>query len=891
MSLIPGGRLGRYEITAPLGEGGMGEVYRARDTTLDREVAIKILPESVATDPERLMRFEREAKTLAALNHPHIAQIYGFEERALVMELVEGETLADRLSRGPLPLDEALAVARQIADGLEAAHDAGIIHRDLKPANVKVRRDGTVKVLDFGLAKAASGASVSQAAPLATSPLTITSPARLGPGFGEAGTQVGVILGTAAYMSPEQAKGKPVDKRADVWAFGCTLYEMLTGQRAFEGEDVTDTIVAVMSREPDWGALPPHVPPHVRLVLTRCLQKDVKRRTKDLGDVRIELDAPAAELLAPATATRRRRPAAHEAAAWVLVALLGVALALVAKGGWPGVTQSPSPAPVVSFDVPAPPGRQFGGRGSLALSPDGRMLAYILEEESGRASLWVRALDSPEPRQINISANIVNWATASPSWSPDGRQLLLTAGTSVGGMVRKVDLGGGPSMTLAEWGRSAIWGSAGVVIYTGRDLRLYRVAEGGGESMPITTLDTTAGEAAHFAIGFLPGGRRYLFVAQDRDRSRSTLYIGSIDDAARTRVTGLTARTAYAGGYLWSLDDGTLVAQAFDIASGRVTGDAKPVAETIASFAVSEGGTLATIRRNSSGRSLEWVDARGTHQVGPAGIFTGTNRPDVSPDGKRLAFVRRDASGNSDIWRLDLERNIPERLTSHPADEEAPVFSPDGRHVAFTSTRTGTGDLYRRAADGSGDDELLFESDTRKIATGFSPDGSLLLFNQSVPETGADVWALPLTGARTPVPVLVTPSLEGYASFSPDGKWIAYCSGEPGEGDQVYVSPYPANGSRTRLSTAFGSSPLWSTTGRAVLFGTPDGTVMRAELSFTQGIIRPSVPTPLVKAPSLFGHLSFALDRSAMRVLSPTPQNSNDSLTVTVNWPALLANR
>ena len=867
----------------------MGEVYRARDTTLDREVAIKILPESFATDPERLMRFEREAKTLAALNHPHIAQIYGFEERALVMELVEGETLADRLSRGPLPLDEALSMARQIADGLEAAHDAGIIHRDLKPANVKVRRDGTVKVLDFGLAKPASGASLSQAA-LATSPLTVTSPARLGQGFGEAGTQVGVILGTAAYMSPEQAKGKPVDRRADVWAFGCTLYEMLTGQRAFEGEDVTDTIVAVMSREPNWEALPQHVPPHVRLVLTRCLQKDVRRRTKDLGDVRIELDAPS-ELAAPVTATVRRRPPAREAAAWVLVALLAGTLALVARAGWPGVTPSASQAPVVSFDVPAPPGRQFGARGSIALSPDGRRLAYILEEESGRASLWVRALDSTEARQVNISANIVNWSAASPSWSPDGRQLLLTAGTSIGGMVRKVDLGGGPSMTLAEWGRSAIWGSAGAVIYTGRDLRLYRVAEGGGESTPITTLDVTGGEAAHFAIGFLPGGRRYLFVAQDRDPSRSTLYVGSIDDASRTRVTGLTQRTAYAGGYLWTLDGSTLVARAFDVAGGSVTGDAKPVAENIAAFAVSDGATLVTRRRDPSGRSLQWVDGRGTHQVGPAGVFTGTNRPDVSPDGKRLAFVRRDASGNSDIWLLDLERNIPERLTSHPADEDAPVFSPDGRYVAFTSRRTGAGDLYRRAADGSGDDELLFESDTRKVPTGLSPDGSLLLFNQSVPETGADVWALPLTAARTPVPVLVTPSLEGYASFSPDGKWIAYCSGEPGEGDQVYVSPYPANGSRTRLSTAFGSSPLWSATGRAVLFGTPDGTVLRAELSFTQGIIRPSVPTPLVKAPSLFGHLSFALDRSAMRVLSPTPQNSNDSLTVTVNWPALLANR
>ena len=896
--LLPGTRVAGYEILAKLGEGGMGEVYRARDTRLDREVAIKVLPESFASDHDRLMRFEREAKTLASLNHPHIAQIYSVEEGAasvapgtanaapplLVMELVDGETLAERIARGAIPLDEALPIARQIAEALEAAHDAGIVHRDLKPANIKVRPDGTVKVLDFGLAKA-SGPGAGPRGDALNSP-TITSPAM---------TQAGVILGTAAYMSPEQAKGKPVDKRADIWAFGCVLYEMLAGRRAFAGDDISDTLVSIMRDEPDVDGLPPEVPDSVRAVLKRCLQKDVRRRTKDIGDARLELESPIPTSATPARAVDPRRTSLREIAAWAAVLALAAALIMVAIWLWSRPGTSNPPTHVVRFDITPPAGLTFvANPSSMAVSPDGQKVAYIVQEGSGLASLWVRPLDSATARRIDVTASITNWAVASPSWSPDSRFLLLTAGTSIGGMVRKVPVDGGPTTSLADWGTGAIWGSAGEVLYTGRDRRLYRVTDGGGVSTPLTMLDENAGDTGHFAIQFLPDGRRYLLAVQNRDASRNAVYIASLDEDRRVLLPSKRGRVMYAGGYLWFLENNTLVAQRFDMATGALTGEVLPVVEDVEAFAVSEGGTLVTRARDVSGRSLQWVDAQtgSARMAGPEGIYRGNQRPDLSPDGTRLAFTRRDSAGNTDIWVLDLERNIPTRLTSHPADDDAPVFSPDGRYVAFGSDRNGARDLYRRAADGSGDDELLYQSNVPKFPTGFSADGTQLLFSQSLPETGADVWVLPMRGDRKPQPVLTTASLEGYGALSPDGKWIAYCSGEAGEGDQVYVSPYPPTGSRVRLSTTYGSSPQWSANGREVYYGTPDGTVMRVALTFTGDGVRAGTPTPLIKTPTLFTHLGFVLDRSAARVLAPVSSlSSTQSLTATVNWRAIVERR
>jgi serine/threonine protein kinase len=450
LALSPGTRLGVYEIVAKLGEGGMGQVYRARDTKLDRDVALKTLPELFASDPDRLMRFEREAKTLAALNHPHIAQIYGFEQSAdasaLVMEFVEGEDLAQRIARGPIPLDEALPIARQIAEALEAAHEQGIIHRDLKPANIHVRADGTVKVLDFGLAKALDGARRAAAAAdntRLTSP-TITSPAM---------TAAGLILGTAAYMSPEQARAKPVDKRADIWAFGVVLFEMLTGHRAFGGDDVTETLAELIKSDPDWSLLPAATPSSIRRLLSRALQKDPRRRLGDIHDARLELDEtsePAASALYPAVQSRPIVP-------WAIAALLAVTLAAAVYDRWRRMDAATASAEVVRFEIPPPPGREFSSRrGTISLSPDGKHVAFVAGDVPGTVHL--RPLSSVAATPLSQISGLA--LIAAPVWSVDGRSLIVTAGTLAGGPVRRIDLGGGPVTTLADWGRSAIWGQA-----------------------------------------------------------------------------------------------------------------------------------------------------------------------------------------------------------------------------------------------------------------------------------------------------------------------------------------------------------------------------------------------------------------------------------------------
>ena len=895
MPLAAGNRLGPYEIAAPLGAGGMGEVYRGRDTKLDRAVALKILPASFASDPDRVLRFEREAKTLASLNHPHIAQIYGFEQSngvsALVMELVDGDDLADRIARGPMPLDEALAIARQIADALAAAHEAGIIHRDLKPANIKVRPDGTVKVLDFGLAKALDGSRPSDGPNQRTfaNAATITSPAMpfdvrsSHPEQGREVTTVGQILGTAAYMAPEQAKGQPVDRRADIWAFGCVLYEMLTGRRVFPGDDVTETLASVVKTEPDWSALPAATPPAVRRLLARALQKDHRRRLADMHDARLELDEPAADVdAAPRGSSRAYVP-------WTIAAVLALSLAGAAYL-WPRNAATTVESSVVRFEIPPPPGGQFPLRpGAISLSPDGQQVAFVSGNYPGR--VHVRALADVAATPITQITGVAN--IAAPVWSPDARSIIVTAGTAMGGPVRRLSLSGGTVATLAEWGRSAIWGTRGVVVFTGPDGRLHRVADAGGVVQPITTLDESAGETAHMATTFLPDGRRFLYAAVNRNAQQTALYVSSIDRDPPTRLEGLNARAEYAGGYLWFIEGTTLVARSFDPASLQVGNETVPVAENVSDFAVAANGTLVTRPREDDVSNIAWLDRDGKPQtvVGPAGAYRNLARPDLSPDGRTLAFTRRDAVGNADIWTLDLERNLPSRLTSDRADEEAPIYSPDGQWIVFSSSRSGVRDLYRRKADGSGSDELLLASPVNKSPSGFSPDGSVLLFWQAVPNTGADILALPMTGDRQPVTLLSTTALEGYATFSPDGKWLAYCSGEPGEGDDVYIQPYPLTGSRVRLSSTGGASPQWSADGRAVFYGAPDGDIMRVSLTFSGDTVRPGVPQRVVRAPGFFQHSGFVMDRAASRLLTlaASPMTITAPLTVTLNWPALLS--
>jgi eukaryotic-like serine/threonine-protein kinase len=882
MPLVAGDRLGSYEIVAPLGAGGMGEVYRARDSKLKREVAIKVLPADVASDRERLARFQREAEVLASLNHPHIAHVYGIEVNALVMELVEGDDLSQRISRGAIPIDEALPIARQIAEALEAAHDAGIIHRDLKPANVKVRPDGTVKVLDFGLAKAqGSGIGDQGSGAVANSP-TITSPAM---------TMRGVILGTAAYMSPEQAKGKAVDKRADIWAFGCVLYEMLAGKRAFKGEDVTDIITSVMRDAPDWNALPAATPPHVRAVLRRCLDKDPRQRLRDIGDARLELtvsagdDDPVTAGIAPA------RYRVWGIAPWALSAALAITLAVI---GFPHAS-SPDEAAgdVTRFELTVPDGftRIATRAASMSLSNDGTRLAFIAVNSTNRGALFMRDMSSLEPKLLQFST--VAWAT--PSWSPDGRYLVMTAAPggigasdpTQGGPVRKLDAAGGPMTKLADWGRYPLWGSAGTIVFGGRDGRIYRLPEGGGESTAITDLDAGAGEVAHIPSSFLPGGGRFVFMVQNRDSEKNAMFLASVDGGARSPLAVPATRVTYAGGWLWFIQDRTLMAQRMDPDTARLVGGPQSVASEVADFAVSSSGTLVIAPRDNTRLKMAWLDKQGAAgaMVAEPGSYAAVSVPNLSPDGTRMIFVRPDANGQPHVWQADLERNVSTQIAPTSASETTAVYSPDGKQVVFSR---GT-DLYRRAADGSGNDELLRASPTRQNPSAISPNGAVLLFTQDGTATGADIWALPLTGERTPRPVVGTNALEGNARFSPDGRWFAYCAGITGESDQVFVEPYPPTGARTRLSTTEGSSPRWSADGREVYYGTSSGQIMRVSVTMSGGSLRASVPESVLTAPQLFSHNAFVLDnRSRILALSPENNRRRDPAAVILNWPALL---
>ena len=589
MAVSPGTRIGPYDIVAPLGAGGMGEVYRARDTKLGREVALKILPEAFASDPDRLMRFEREARTLASLNHPHIAQVYGIEDsgatRALVMELVAGEDLSARIARGPIPLDEALPIARQIAEALEAAHEAGIIHRDLKPANIKLRDDGTVKVLDFGLAKALD------VAPDALGDgATITSPAM---------TMRGVILGTAAYMAPEQAKGKPVDRRADIWAFGCVLYEMLTGRRTFKGDDLTDTLTAVLRDEPDWTALPAETPPPVRALLRRCLQKDPRQRLPHVGIVRLDLAesvAGGAALesgSAPPSSPPMTRPRWRERLAWGLV--LVAAAAALAMGMRPGERAVADPP--LRFTVETPEGVRLVTRSTvyLAVSPNGQQLAFVGQDERGEGALWVHAFGTGRARLLDGTQGALH-----PFWSPDARHLAFAAA----GSLKRIDLQSGAVQTVCELRRAVdgfgmgTWSRDDVILFS--DGALYQVRASGGVPEPATSVDDGAGDFRHNRPHFLPDGRHFVFSAINRDLERSTLRLGELG-RLDSRTIGDTASSAeyVQPGLLVYAAGGRVLARPFDAAIGQWTGDPSVLAESVRNLE-SQGAAAFSTSRNGA---------------------------------------------------------------------------------------------------------------------------------------------------------------------------------------------------------------------------------------------------------------------------------------------------
>jgi len=809
-----------YKIGEKIGQGGMGEVYRATDTKLNRQVALKVLPELFANDPDRMARFSREAQVLASLNHPNIAAIHGLEEsggkRALVMELVEGETLQERMKRGAIPLEEALKIGKQIAEALEEAHEHGFIHRDLKPANVKITPNGTVKVLDFGLAKALEGEADGGSSPDLSQSPTLSA----------AATAAGVILGTAAYMSPEQARGQKVDRRADIWSFGVVLYEMLTGKSVYQGETVSDVLAKVLEREPDWDSLPKDTPASIRRLLRRCFDKNKRQRLQSMGDARIAIEQylsdPACETTAIApVAAGPAKSVWQQALPWALFAIAAIAGSVLAMRSG----TAPEPPLRVSMEVAELP--IWTGLGSsVVLSPDGTRLVYVVGDDNER-EVRLRSLDQLDGATIAA----VTPPPYHPFFSPDGQWV----GYVTSGEMQKVPLSGGTPMTLCsvERSRGASWGEDDTIVFAPNpNSGLFRVPAAGGEPEPLTTLDEGAGEATHRWPQVLPGGEAVLFTAH-------TQSAGGFDNATIEVVTLATGerRVLRRGGsygryvpsgHLVYVNQSTLFAVPFDLGSLEVTGSPAPVVQDVswdvahggAQYGFSDAGRLVYVGGDNTlpEYPVVWVDANGetSSLLEERGSYAN---PRLSPDGTRLSLtVLRD--GNWDIWVYDLERGVSTRLTFDEASDTEQIWSPDGEYLVFSSDRNGADNLYRKRADGSGELERLTESQSAQWATSWSADGRFITYIDS--QNVFDLSVIPLEGEHNPEVFLSTPFVEANGAFSPDGRWLAYVSNESGQ-FEIYVRPFPPGGGKWQVSDGGGGFPRWSPDGGQLFYRTDEG--------------------------------------------------------------------
>ncbi len=905
MALATGSRLGSFEILAGIGAGGMGEVYRARDAKLGRDVALKVLPEAFARDAERMARFQREAKVLASLNHPNIASIYGLEDsgatHALIMELVEGPTLADRIKAGSIPIDEALRIAKQITEALEYAHERGIVHRDLKPANVKVTNDDAVKVLDFGLAKAIEGDAAS--IDISTSPT-----------MSRMATLAGVLLGTAAYMSPEQAKGKAVDRRADIWAFGCVLYEMLTGRQTFTGETVTDTLAAVIRAEPDWSQLPAATPMRVRVLLQRCLQKDPKQRLRDIGDARISLEevlsgAPDAAL---AGAPQAALPRWRRSVPWVAAAAFAIALAVLA---WVHLRTSNAPvgiSDVVRFQISSDATLPAGG--PFAVSPDGRQLAFTVVGSDGATRLWIRALDSLEARPLLTSGSSV---IGPFFWSPDNRYIAFGDGPKL----KKIDVADGGVETLCDVpGAIALggsWNRDGVIIFGQATGPIMRVSASGGSASPLTIRDPSRGEISHAFPSFLPEGRHFIY-SRYSDKSEATgLYVGSLDVLPEAQ-SSKPLLTADGGGiYVQSSDSdlgqllfirgGALLAQSFDARRLELVGEPVTVADRVGIFrnyglfSASTNRVLAFRTRAGGGNfQLTWFDPQGK-AIGTAGEPSAQfPSVSISPDGARVIASRFDQIPV--LWLTDLSRSTSTRFTFGSSYAVGGAWSPDGTQIIFTSYRDGQYNLYQKPASGLKDEKLLLRaSSDRKVPTDWSHDGRFLLYSIVSSQTKGDIWVLPIGGDKKPFPFLQTESNEQDGRFSPDGHWVAYVSDESGR-DEIYVRTFSPDapggasdsGGKWLISTGGGTEPRWRKDGKELYYVAAGGKLMAVDVASATGF-QAGAPKALFLVPvSGEGALSPSWDVApdGKRFLFPVPASGQDTtpFTVVLNWQAGLKN-
>ncbi len=882
MSLTAGARLGAYEILGPLGAGGMGEVYRARDARLGREVAVKVLPEAFFEDKERVARFEREAKLLAALNHPGIAAIYSFEEipglpgfpgrHILVMELLEGETLRECLRAGPLPLRRAVDVAVQMAQALAAAHEKGVVHRDLKPENIVLTKDGRVKILDFGLAKLSPPA-------LAEKDLTSA-------GTGSLLTEAGAVFGTVGYMSPEQVRGEPVDGRSDIFSFGTILYELLAGTNPFRAATSAETMTAILRHEPlPLSESPVAAAPALAAILSRCLEKKREARFQSAADLAFALEGVSAARtqtgIAPAGSSARRRHALTIALAFVA----GAAFAGALGWAWTRRAARPLSPRAIRLSVPPPPNGQFVQSREttfLAMSPDGAHVAYVASDPQGGRRVWLRTLSTLETRPLAGTEG-----ARSVFWSPDSASLAFFAEEKL----KRLELPAGAPVVICDvagrTGKSGTWGRDGGILFTSiQGEAIYRVSSSGGKPVVERQLDFSRDETRVGWPWFLPDGERFLYVL--REGATDHLVLSAPGRPARVLMP-MASRVQYADpGYLVFVREGTLVAQRFDWRSGRLAGDPFSIAEHVtyfhpngnAAFTTSRTGTLAYQPREDVQR-LAFFDRTGT-EVGVVGARGNYVTVAIAPDGRRVLFDRQHPETSTlEVWSLDLERNVETRVSSGPYSVALPLWLPVGSQIVYSVTRYGPPSLARRDL-ATGKEEQLLSNRAFQIAHAVSPDGATLVYGERTDRGAFDLWTLPLAGGGKPAPLIQSPANKSEARFSPDGRFIAFLSDESGR-SEVYVTPFPVPGERVRVSTGGARNVRWSRLGELLFLS--DDLHMTSVPVRTSPSLQLGVPTALF---ALKGEAwkSFDVSPDGKRFLGIVPEVVADQLplTVVVNW-------
>ena len=893
MALQVGSRLGHYDVTALIGEGGMGQVYQATDTTLNRQVALKILPEAFAEDPDRLARFQREAQVLASLNHPNIAAIHGLEEsddtRALVLELVEGPTLADRIKQGPIPVEEALPIAKQIAEALEAAHEQGIIHRDLKPANIKVRDDGTVKVLDFGLAKAMEGSG---------------SDASESPTVTAAATAQGVILGTAAYMSPEQARGKSVDKRADIWSFGAVLFEMLTGQRSFEGRDVSEVLAGVLRLDPKWDALPGDTPPHLHTLLKRCLEKEPRERLRDMGDVLLALKGAF-----ETEVTLRPEPAISQRVGW-LPWVAGVALAVVSSlAVWTVMRPDAVPAEVMRFVIVPPASTTINAKFAapiLAISPDGSQVVYEALGPSG-PQLYLHRIGEIEGEPLRGAEG-----GRRPVFSPDGEWIAFafqSLGTGAQ-TLKKLPTSGGQAITLTEppngFVHAISWGTNDQIVF-GQSTSggLFAVSANGGQAEALTTLEGS--DIGHTLPDVIPGRNAVLFVTAPNMpvTTLGELCVVDLDtgDIKRLGIAGTSPQYASTGHLVYAASGGVIRAVPFDATSLEVTGSPVQLVDRVvdtgigAHFSLSDAGTLAYVSGESlwpDVGTLVWVDEDGREEPLPLDVHTGYEHSAVSPDGTQIATVHHSFEGQ-DLWVYDVSNGRGQKVTEDFVVQSL-VWLPEGDRIIVGSNHENPTNIYSVSADGSGEPELLLASDEWDYPTSVTPDGQKVVFARGYGGQNAarfEIWEIATSGDEPPVPILQGELKRRNPEYSPDGNWLAYWSEQSGT-REVYVQPYPGPGPVLPVSVGGGTHPVWARDGSRLFFIQGDQ-VMAAPFDSTDpsplGSSVPAFEAGYIGARSRVRHYDVARDGRMLTRRVDALDQTPFQLVVIQNWSQELLER